>query len=318
MKIVVLERSSVGRDVSVDKLGQFGELICYDNTKTEEIRERAKDADILVVNKSKLNAETLEGADRLRLICEFATGFDNVDLAYCKKKGITVTNCSDYSTPSVAQHTFALALALLENLPYYDTYVKNGTYAGQDKFSHFGVAFREMESLTWGIVGMGHIGTKVAGIAEAFGCRVIHYAVTGKRNAAKYEQVSFDELLQRSDILSLHCPLSDLTHHLIDKDALSKMKSSAILINVARGAVVDNAALYEALTKGEIAAAGLDVVEGEPISPDNPLSNIADSGKLIITPHMAWGSSEARGRLVTIVCDNIASYLNGTPKNVVS
>lgn len=318
MKIVVLERASVGEDVSVDRIGDFGELVCYDTTKTEEIAERIRDAEIVVANKAKLNEETLQGADRLRLICEFATGYDNVDVAYCQKKGITVTNVSNYSTPSVAQHTIALALSLLENLPYYDDYVKSGAYASQDRFSHFGVPFREMQSLTWGIIGMGNIGKTVAGIAEAFGCRILHYSVSGKKNDCGYEEVGFEALLEQSDILSLHCPLTEKTKNIINGEALKKMKNSAILINVARGAVVDNAALAEALISGEIAAAGLDVVDVEPIRKDNPLSSIKDSGKLIITPHMAWGSMEARNRLVEIVCANIDGYLNGRPQNVVS
>ncbi|MCR5107729.1 MAG: D-2-hydroxyacid dehydrogenase [Lachnospiraceae bacterium] len=318
MKIVVLERNSVGEDISVDKLKEFGELICYKNTAYEEIPERIKDADIIIANKSKLNEETLKGAEKVKLICEFATGFDNVDIKYCRERGITVTNVSNYSTPAVVQHTFALALNLLEHISYYDDFVKSGKYAKHNSFSYYGHLFYELKSLTWGIIGMGNIGKEVAGIAKAFGCKVIYHSVTGKNNNKDYEQVSFDELLERSDILSLHCPLSELTHHIIDEAALKKMKRSAILINVARGAVVDKDALYDALINGEIMAAGLDVLDTEPISEDNPLARIKDSEKLIITPHMAWGSVEARSRLVDIVCDNIDAFLKGEKLNVVN
>ena len=221
---------------------------------------------------------------------------------------------SGYSTDSVAQHTIAMALSLIEQLSWYDGYVKSGEYASQPRFSNFDKAYDELSSLTWGIIGMGAIGKRVAGIAKAFGCKVIFHSVTGKSTVTEYEQVSFDELLVQSDILSLHCPLSDLTRHLMNADAFSKMKKSAILINVARGAVVDTQALYEALRDGEIAGAGLDVYEKEPMAVDNPLLLLKDAN-LIMTPHMAWGSTQARQRLVQETCDNIRSFLGGSERN---
>lgn len=319
MKIVILERNSVGTDVSVDCIGDFGEVTVYGNTVTvEEVKERVKDADIVIANKSPLGKETLKDAPNVKLICEFATGFDNCDLAYCSSRGIRVTNVADYCTGMVAQHTFAMALALSEKLIHYDTYVKSGAYSAQDRFSNFDIPFCELEGKTWGIVGMGHIGRRVAQLAAAFGCRVIFYSVTGNSTCKEYAQVDKDTLFSESDFLSLHCPLSDLTRNLIDEAALKKMKKTAVLLNVARGKVVDNTALYNALVNGEIAAAGLDVVEEEPLKPTNPLSNLKDSSKLIITPHLAWASVEARTRCVWEAHENIAAFLRGEERNVVN
>lgn len=319
MKIVILERNSVGEDVSIDSISDFGEVTAYGNTVTvEEVRERVKEADVIIANKAPLREETLKDAPNVKLICEFATGYDNCDLAYCKSRGIKVTNVQDYCTAMVAQHTFALALALSEKLMHYDTYVKDGSYSAQDRFSNFDIPFLELEGKTWGIVGMGNIGRRVAKIAETFGCHVIFHSVTGKSTCKEYEQVSKEELLARSDFLSLHCPLSDLTLNFIDADALKKMKNTAVLINVARGKVVDNAALYEALMSEDIAAAGLDVVEKEPLEPSNPLSKIKDSTRLIITPHLAWASVEARTRCVEGAYKNIEAFLRGENRNVVN
>ncbi len=319
MKIVILERNSVGSDVSVDCISDFGEVTVYGNTVTrEEVKERVKEADIIIANKAPLDEETLKDAPKVKLICEFATGFDNCDLAYCSSRGIRVANVRDYCTAMVAQHTFAMALALSEKLPHYDNYVKSGAYSAQDRFSNFDIPFYELEGKVWGIVGMGNIGRRVAKIAEAFGCKVIFYSVTGKSTCTEYRQVDFDTLLAESDFLSLHCPLSELTMNLIDEAALKKMKKTAILLNVARGRVVDNRALYQALVDGEIAAAGLDVVESEPLELSNPLAGLKDSDRLIITPHLAWASVEARTRCVWEAHENIAAFLRGESRNVVN
>ena len=216
MKIVVLERNSVGTDISIEGITSLGEAVVYPNTVADEVVERIHDAEIIVANKVPLNESTLKDAPNVKLICEFATGFDNIDLEYCKKRRIKVANVKDYSTAAVAQHTFALALYLLEHLPHYDTYVKDGSYGAQDRFSNFDLPFTELAGKTWGIIGMGNIGRMVAKIATAFGCKVIFHSVTGKSTCTEYEQVSKDELLAQSDILSLHCPLSDLTRNFID------------------------------------------------------------------------------------------------------
>ena len=318
MKIVILERNSVGLDTSVDEISAFGDVISYPNTTAVDVKEKIKDAEIIIANKAPLNEETLENAPDVRLICEFATGYDNVDLAYCKSRGIKVANVVNYSTDAVAQHTFALCFYVLEKLRHYDEYVKSGAYAAQDRFSNFDIPFTELSGKTWGIVGMGNIGRKVAGIARAFGCRVIFYSASGQSTCTEFERVDFDILLNESDFLSLHCPLSEKTRNLIHLEALKKMKKSAILVNVARGPVVNDEDLYIALTEGYIAGAGLDVTGTEPMKESNPLSKIKDSNKLIITPHLAWASTEARRRCASETCKNIEAFLNGRDRNIVN
>ena len=318
MKLVILERNSAGTDVDVSCFEKFGEVTCYPNTVAANTAERVKDADIILANKAPLNESTLKDAPNVKLICLLATGFDNVDLAYCRSRGIKVTNVVNYCTSTVAQHTLLLALALSEKITFYDDYVKSGAYSAQDRFSNFDRTFYDLEGKTWGIIGMGTIGRRVAGLAQAFGCRVIFYSASGKSTCTDYERVEFDTLLQELDILSLHCPLSDRTRGLINKDALSKMKETAILVNVARGPVVDTQALYDALVADQIAGAGLDVLEQEPMAKDNPLARIKDSSKLIITPHMAWASLESRTRLVDAVVKNIEDFLAGENRNVVN
>lgn len=298
MKIVILERNSVGTDVEVSCFEKFGEVICYDNTVERQVAERIGDADIIIGNKAPLNESTLKDAANVKLICLFSTGYDCVDIDYCRGRNIKVANVVDYCTDAVSQHTFAMLFYLLEHLRHYDDYVKNGTYGAQDRFSNFDLPFVELKDKIWGIVGMGHIGRKVAGIAQAFGCHVIFYSASGKSSCTEYERVDLDTLLRTSDFLSLHCPLSERTRGLIDKNALQKMKQTAILLNVARGPVINNADLYWALQNEEIKAAGLDVLEKEPIGSDNLLGRIQDSNRLLITPHMAWAATEARIRIV--------------------
>ena len=318
MKIVILERNSVGTDVEVSCFEKFGEVICYDNTVERQVAERIGDADIIIGNKAPLNESTLKDAANVKLICLFSTGYDCVDIDYCRGRNIKVANVVDYCTDAVSQHTFAMLFYLLEHLRHYDDYVKNGTYGAQDRFSNFDLPFVELKDKIWGIVGMGHIGRKVAGIAQAFGCHVIFYSASGKSSCTEYERVDLDTLLRTSDFLSLHCPLSERTRGLIDKNALQKMKQTAILLNVARGPVINNADLYWALQNEEIKAAGLDVLEKEPIGSDNLLGRLQDSNRLLITPHMAWAATEARIRIVEEVFQNIEAYLNGKDRNIVN
>ena len=319
MKIVMLERLSVGEDVDVSYLSELGDFTAYDNTVTaEEIIERIGDADAVIANKSRLNEQTLRNAPNVKIIAELATGYDNVDIAYCKSRGIKVVNVRDYSTAMVAQHTFALALAVSQKLVHYDNYVKSGQYAGQKRFSNFDIPFTELDGKIWGVVGFGNIGSRVARIAESFGCRVIIHSITGTKHDCGYEQVDKETLLRESDYISLHCPLSDLSRYFIDAEALKQMKSTAILVNVARGPVVDSAALADALEQDIIAGAGLDVLEKEPIAADDPLGRIKDSTKLIITRHLAWASVEARPRCVSEVYKNLQAFMNGEDRNVVN
>lgn len=315
MKIVMLDRDSLGMDMDISVFEKLGNFEAHEVASREECKAWIRDADVVIFNKAKMDEEMLHEASHVKLLCVTATGFDNIDLEYARKRGIAVSNVRNYSTPAVAQHTFALALYVLEKIGFYDDYVKSGAYSSQLGFSNFSEKYHELEGKTWGIIGMGNIGRKVAQIAEAFGCRVIFYSASGTNHSADYERVDFDTLLARSDVLSLHCPLSDRTRNLMNLSAFRKMKSSAILINVARGPVVNDNDLYQALEEGMIAGAGLDVLGVEPMQKDNPLGQIQDSRKLIITPHMAWASVEARTRCIEEVYRNIESFFAGEKRN---
>ena len=218
---------------------------------------------------------------------------------------------------SVAQHTFALAFYLIHKMNYFDTYVKSGEYVKSDIFTNLDVAYHELDQKTWGIIGLGNIGKKVAEIAEVFGCRVIYYSTSGKNQNDRYQRVDLETICKESDILSIHAPLNEATENLMNREQFKKMKNSAVLINVGRGPIVNEEDLAEALEKGEIAAAGLDVISVEPIRADNPLMRIQDSGKLVITPHIAWASTEARRRLVEEVYQNVAAFQRGEKRNIV-
>ena len=318
MKIVMLERNTLGNDVDLSGFEELGEFIVYPFSTEKDTPKRIKDADVVLVNKVKLNENTLKEAKNLKLICLTATGTDNVDKAYASKRGIMVTNVSGYSTEAVAQHTFALLFYLLEKLRYYDNYVKSGRYCKSKMFSYFGNRFSELHGKTWGIVGLGAIGSRVADIARAFGCKVVYYSASGKNNNPTYQRVDFDTLLRTSDIISIHAPLTSKTQNLFNYLAFRKMKRTSILINVARGPIVNDKDLADALKKRQIAAAGLDVLSKEPMEETNPLRQIRDSQRLIITPHMAWGARETRQRLVDQVVENIRGFQNNCPVNVVN
>jgi len=318
MKLVILERDSAGTDIDVSCFEQFGFLSCYSNTSTSLFAYRIKDSDIIISNKAPMNQSTLADAPNVKLICLLATGYDCVDLTYYKSRGIKVANVVNYCTPAVAQHTLLLALMLSGKTAFYDQYVKSGAYSAQERFSNFDRTFHDLEGMTWGIIGMGTIGRKVASLADAFGCKVQFYSASGSSTCTDYTRVGLDTLLCTSDIVSLHCPLTDRTRSLIDKHAFEKMKPTAILINVARGPIVNTQDLYEALTTGKIMAAGLDVLEKEPMAHNNPLSQIQDSTKLIITPHMSWASVESRTRLIAEVAKNIQAFLDGVDRNVIN
>ena len=317
MNIVILERASVGDEISVEAIEKLGDVTIYDTTPIDLIPERIQDAEVIIANKSPLNEKTLDNASKVRLICELATGYDNVDLNYCKKRGIAVRNVKGYSTDAVVQHTFALCLYLFEKLDYYDNYVKSGEYSRQDSFSHYDYKFSELASKTWGVIGLGAIGSRVADIAAAFGCNVVRYSLRDNPSDSAYKTLDFDEFLSSCDIISIHCPLNDDTRGLFDYKAFSKMKRDAILINVARGGIVVDADLYRALNENLIYGAGLDVTSTEPMSDENPLSDYMDSTRLIITPHMAWASVEARDRVVKETALNIEAFIKGEDRNVI-
>lgn len=316
-RIVILETNSIGKDMDLSKYDQLGDVNAYPEVSEEEIPTLIKDATILVVNKTVLNEDNLKYAKKLKLICLFATGYNNIDLHYCRRHGIMVSNVRGYSTPSVAQHTFSLLFYLYEKLPYYDHYVKSGRYSQDSSFTYFEKYFNEIEGKTWGIVGLGDIGRRVASIAEAFGAQVIYYSTSGQHDDERYERVDFDTLLEKSDIISIHAPLNKRTYHLFDEAAFKKMKETAYLINVARGAIIVEEDLAKALMEDEIAGAGLDVLEEEPMAKNNILLGIRNSMRLVITPHIAWASVESRTRCVEEVYLNIESFLNGQGRNLV-
>ena len=315
MKIVELDRETLGYDIDTSVLKTIGDFEEHEAADLETTREYIKDADVIIFNKTRMNEELLKDAPNVKMLAITATGFDNIDLEYCKSRGIAAANVKAYSTPAVAQHTFAMALFILEKISYYDEYVKSGKYSSQSGFCNFDEKYNELSGKTWGIIGMGNIGRSVAKIAEAFGCKVIFYSASGNSTCTDYERVDLDTLLKESDVLSIHCPLSDRTRNLINRDTLKLMKKSAILINVARGPVVNDADLAEALNNGTIAGAGLDVLGVEPMEKDNPLGLIKDSRKLLITPHMAWASVESRQRCFDEVLLNIKAFIEGRERN---
>lgn len=308
MKIVFLDAKTIGEDIDLSGFDALGEVVKYGFSTAEEARERSKDADVLILNKVQVNEQTIGEADHLKLVCVTATGTNNLDKEYLDKRGIAWRNVAGYSTESVAQHTFAMLFYLLEKLPYYDNYVKSEKYVNDVSFTHFAKAFHELSGMTYGIIGLGNIGRRVADIAKAFGCRVIYYSTSGRNSQPGYERVSFDELLEQSDIVSIHAPLDENTLGLVNKEAFAKMKKSAILLNVGRGPIINEADLAEALNNKTIAAAGLDVLSVEPMQEDNPLRGIKDSERLLITPHIAWAGVEARNRLMGIILGQIKEF----------
>ncbi|BCJ95595.1 2-hydroxyacid dehydrogenase [Anaerocolumna cellulosilytica] len=317
MKIVFLETDTLGDDVDLNIFDEFGEVIKYNKSEPDKNAERAKDADILIVNKVPMNERTLKEAINLKLICITGTGTNIVDFPYTNERNIAVANVKGYSTQSVVQHTFALFFYLYEKLAFYDDFVKSGDYVKSDIFSRFDPKFNELHGKTWGIIGLGEIGKNVANIASTFGCQVQYYSTSGKNIDNTVKQVDFDTLLSSSDIVSIHAPLNERTENLIDASALKKMKSSAILLNLGRGPIVNEEDLADALDNGEIAAAGLDVIKVEPMAADNPLLRIKDSTKLLITPHIAWATIEARQRCVKEVHENVKAFLNQEARNIV-
>ncbi|NEX01999.1 glycerate dehydrogenase [Pseudobutyrivibrio sp. NOR37] len=310
MKIVFLDRKTIGEDIDLSGFERFGEVVIYDYSTSEEVPERVKDADIIVLNKVLVNESTIGQAKSLKLVCVTATGTNNLDKDYLASRGIEWRNVAGYSTEAVAQHTLALALHLYEHLSYYDEYVKSERYVNDRMFTHFEKHFNEISGKTWGIIGLGAIGSRVAEIATCLGANVVYFSTTGRNHSDIYKEVDFDTLLSTSDIITIHAPLDENTLHLIDKTALEKMKNTAILVNVGRGPIIVEKDLADALECGQIAAAGLDVLDVEPMSSDNPLVRIKDSTKLIITPHIAWAAVEARQRLMKIIEGQIEDIIS--------
>ncbi len=316
-KIVILQSATVGKDVDLSKFDTLGKVTYYDVTNQDEVRDRIQDANIVITNKNILNEDVLKDLNELELIALTATGTNNVDLDYCHNHNIKVCNVKDYSTDTVAQHTFALLLNLLEKNNYYDHYVKSKEYTKSPMFSHFENVFHDISSMTWGIVGLGNIGKKVALIATAMGANVQYYSTSGLNTNGPYPCVDFDTLLSTSDIITIHAPLNEKTHYLFNEEALLKMKENAYLINVGRGGIVEEKALVKVLNQGHLAGVGLDVFENEPLKEDDIIYSIQDMNKVILTPHIAWGSIESRQRCVDEVYKNVLAFLKGEERNLV-
>lgn len=308
MKITVLDSDALGRDLSLEPLKAVGEVTIYNYSSPEEVVDRITDCEVLVINKIKLNESNLCYAKSLKLICIAATGFDNVDVEYCKANNIAVCNVGGYSTNSVALLTVSVALSLVTHLREYNQYAVSGEYTKSGIPNRLEPTFHELDGMTWGIVGLGNIGKKVAKIADALGCRVIANKRTFEEG---YELVSLDELLERSDIITLHTPLNESTRGLISAEKIAKMKKNAILVNVARGAVCDEKALADAIKRGSIGGIGVDVYSTEPFSDDHPFVEIKDYPNVLLTPHNAWGAYEARERLLNEIINNIKAFYKG-------
>lgn len=309
MKIVVLDKETLGADIDLSPLAA-GEITVYENTAPAQVRERLMDAEVAVLNKIKLNRENLSGT-AVRLICVAATGYDNIDVGFCREAGIALCNVPGYSTDSVAQLTLAMALQLVNRLPEYSDYVNRGDYTASGVANMLSPVFHELSGKTWGVVGGGGIGRRVARLAQAFGCRVL---MCRRAPEHEFEAADLDRLCRESDILSLHCPLTDQTRGMLSRERIAVLKEGAVVINTARGAVTDEAALAQAVQEGRIAL-GCDVYSVEPFGREHPFYELRGLPRVCLTPHMAWGSQEARQRCVAMMAENITHFTQGDKHN---
>ena len=304
MKIAFLDAATMG-DVSFEPIASLGEFVTYGSSTPEQARERVRDLDVVIVNKVLVDKQLIDSAPALKLICISATGVNNIDVEYAASKGIPVRNVAGYSTDSVAQSTFMHILSLVGGAPYFDRSVKSGEYSRSGMFTDPKWNWRELSGKTIGIIGLGNIGRKVAAISEVFGMKVCYFSTSGTGHCKDYPCLSLEELLAQSDIVSIHAPLNERTNGLIGRAELARMKPSAILVNMGRGAIVDEAALAEAVDAGVIAGAGMDVFVVEPIPEDHPYLKMQHPERMSLAPHVAWGSVEARTRLVGMIAENI-------------
>lgn len=314
MKIVLLDAKTFG-DVDLSGLNQFGEFAVYQTTSELNTVQNIADSQIVITNKVELDKEVLKKAKALKLICIAATGVNNVDLEIAKELGIGVCNVAGYSTTSVASHTFSMLFYLSHHSKYYDDYCKSKMWCDSDIFTHLDRSFSELDGKVWGIIGMGNIGKSVAKAAKAFGCKVVYYSTSGKNPNKTYKRFGLDDLLQTCDIISIHAPLNERTLNLIDYDKITLMKEDAILLNLGRGGIINEADLAVALDQELIGAAGIDVFENEPPEKSHPLLNIKNPDKIFITPHIAWAGKQARKRLVEETIRNIEAFLAGKERN---
>ena len=304
LKIVFLDAATMG-EISFEPIEALGEFIKYDNSTPEEALERVKDCDVLIINKILVTPELIDAAPNLKLICESATGVNNIDLEYAASKGIPVRNAVGYSTTTVAQATFMHILSLMGEGPYYDECVKSGRYSALGMFTDPSKNWEELDGKTIGIIGMGNIGSRVAKIAQAFGMEVCYFSTSGTGHCKDYPCLPLEELLMQSDIVSIHAPLNERTNGLIGAQQIALMKPTSIIVNMGRGGIVDEQALADAISQERIAGAALDVFVKEPVPADNPLLHTRHPERLRLAPHAAWASVQARERLVQQIADNI-------------
>ena len=304
MKIVFLDAATVG-DTPLDEISALGELVCYPTSTKEEALRRVGNCDVLIINKIVVDSALMDAAPSLKLICEAATGVNNIDLEAAAARGIPVRNVAGYSTDSVVQETFMHILSLAGNGPYFDGAVKSGAYSAGPIFTDLSRPFYELTGKTIGIIGLGTIGTKVAHVAEAFGMRVVYYSTSGTSHNKDYPSLPLDELMATADVISIHAPYNERTAGLIGARELAMMKPTAFIVNAGRGGIVDEAALAQAVDKDRIGGAALDVYVREPLQADSPLLHTRHPEKFRFTPHTAWASVEARARLVSAIAANI-------------
>ncbi len=310
MKIVVLDKNTLGEDIDLRCFESFGDVTFYPYTLAHETADRIQDADIIVTNKVVINRDMMQ-KNNIKLICVAATGMNNIDLEAARERGIMVKNVAGYSTPSVVQTTFAMALYFMNNLHYFDRYTKSDDgWVKSPVFTHLDQPYYDLEDKTWGIIGLGTIGKKVATIAEAFGANILYYSTSGRNRDEDFQRTTLDDLLLTCDIISIHAPLNDQTKNLINQSNLSELKDDAILLNLGRGGIINEADLARHIDQSNIRVA-LDVLEYEPIKEDNPLRNVQAHERLLMTPHIAWASVQSRERLVKGICQNIKDFLGG-------
>lgn len=308
--LIVLDAATIGENSIFDSFKTFGELHVYATTNAEERLSHIGNASIVITNKVIIDKQIMDACPNLRLICIMATGMNNVDLTYAKEKGIVVKNVAGYSTESVVQHTFAILLSLLQHTTYYSEFVASKQYSQQKLFTHIGPGYLELSGRTWGIIGLGTIGRRVAEVASAFGCNVIYYSTSGINHTTDYQEVTLQELLQKSDIISIHSPLNEQTKGLISLHQLQMMKQSAYIVNVGRGGIIKESDLAQALRENCIAGAAIDVMEKEPLPVDSPLLSETIQNKLLITPHIAWVSDKALKKLIELTYENVKSFVS--------
>jgi len=306
MKISILDAATLGDDMHFGMITSLGETVIYKTTTPEEVTDHIGDADVIVINKIKLNETNLSLVKNLKLICIAATGYDNVDTEYCKNNGIAVCNVVGYSAWSVSQVTVAMALSLACHLPEYSRYTISGEYTKSGVQNKLEPVYYELSGKTWGIIGMGNIGRKVADAAKALGCRVIY-----TRRSEDENSFTLEKILKESHIISVHTPLTPETAGMIGEKELNMCKNRPILINVARGAVFDEAAVSEAIKAGKISGLGVDVYSVEPYPENHPYNSVKHMHNVILTPHMAWGAYESRVRCMTEISENIKSFYSG-------